>query len=395
MSPPWSVWRELTEPRHAELVAAAAGCDAHDPAQVQRLRRLADPPLATAALQLAAARRKAAAKFPDHAQTLLADAVGVEQATSRPVADHKAGRFADRGGRVLDLCCGIGGDAMSLHRAGLPVLAVDREPLRAWMCQRNADCDAAAADVTALDLQHSAFHIDPARRNPTRRLHRFADHEPGPAALLHLLRRNPTGAVKLSPAVDLDELSDLGFRGEVEFISEQGRLVQAVLWTGDLQRAPRSAALLTATGAHRVAGEPATPPVAPIRRYIHTADPALERAGLLHTLHLPLVHPALGLLTDDHPHASPWLTPFEVLEHVPYRLNKLKAWLAAHDAGAVEVKTRGRAVDPDPLQRELQRRAVGATPYTLFILRWDRRLMATITRRVSSTQTPGSSNRGR
>ena len=51
------------------------------------------------------------------------------------------------------------------------------------------------------------------------------------------------------------------------------------------------------------------------------------------------------------------------------------------DAGMVEVKTRGKAVDPDRVQSDL--RGDGDTTYTVFILRFDRQVRALVTRRVA------------
>ena len=94
----------------------------------------------------------------------------------------------------------------------------------------------------------------------------------------------------------------------------------------------------------------------------------------------PAIHPKLGLLSADEPIDSPWLTAFELQAHMPWREKRVRQWLRAHDAGLVEVKTRGRAVDPDPLQKRLRGR--GNTSFTVFVLRWDRQRIAMIARRA-------------
>lgn len=368
--PSLTVWRSLS----ASLIEDAAQVDPTDVAAVARLRKSHDAASVAAALELAAARRKAVGKFPDRASTLWADTEGVEQASSRAVADHKAARFIDRGfadQTIFDLCCGIGGDAMSLPGA----IGVDADPLRAWMCGRNADRPALAADVTALPLRGRVFHLDPARRNERGRAWRLDDYRPGPAFITALLRDNPIGAIKLGPGIDRDELP---WPGEVEWISERGRLVQAVLWTGDLASHECTATRI-GNSTHTLHGQSGTPDLAPMQRFIFTVDPALERAGLMHAIGLPAVHPKLGLLTADESITNPWLTGFEVLaDTLPVR--KVKAWLDAHDGGPIEVKTRGKAAEPDRLQHEWRGR--GTTPHTVFVLRWNDRVQATITRRV-------------
>jgi len=200
-----------------------------------------------------------------------------------------------------------------------------------------------------------------------------------------MLDRAPGGGVKLSPAVDLDALAESLPEGTVEFISEAGRLVQAVLWTGPLAAEVRSATLITADATHTLRGSPAPASTGPLDRYLYTLDPALERSGLTHLvandLKLLMPHPRLGLLTGPDLVGSPWLTPFELLAEMPWQLKKVKRWLADHDAGLVEVKTRGKAVDPDRLQTEL--RGEGEKTFTVFILRWDKKRIALITRRIT------------
>lgn len=388
---PLPIWQSVAD--DDTLLTAAAACDPTDVASVSRLRKRYSAEQVAVALELCISRRKAEAKFPGRAATLLADVPGIEQATAFTTATHKAQRYSAAGvPGVVDLCCGIGGDAMGFVEAGLNVTAIDRDPVRAWMTERNAGCGSRVADAESLLLEvgtghknfRGALHLDPARRTGAGRVFRLADYQPDPATITALLQKFPDAAVKLSPAVNLDELKQLVPAGEVEFISEAGRLVQAVLWTGQLRtKNVRTATLLVDNQTHTLAGEPDLPDLAPAERYLFTVDPAVERAGLLHRLDLPAIHPHLGLLTADRPIESPWLNGFELLAELPYSAKnpkKIKAWLADHDAGIVEVKTRGKAVDPDPLQRAL--RGTGDTPYTLFVLRFDQRLACLVTRRL-------------
>ena len=378
-------WLRLTAPPAAPLVADAAACDPQDVRAVARLRRAWPAALVAAALDLAAARRKARVKFPDVADTLVADAQGVEQATSRLVADHKALRFVECGGRalVVDLCCGIGGDAMGLAAAGLKVLAIDRDPASAWATRQNVRCHAAAADVTELGLNGLLHHVDPSRRAGGRRLWRYEDYQPGPTFIEQLIRRCPDGAVKLGPGIDL-RASPKHAAGprELEFISERGTLVQAVLWTGRLARGVRTATLLPQR--QTVAGQPGLPPLGPAKRYLLQVNPALERAELIgelcRLLDVAAIHPDLGLLTADEPVDSPWLVAFELTASMPWRIGKLRTYLGQHNAGVVEVKTRGKAVDTDQAQAQL--RGSGDARFTVFALRQGRKLTAMVTRRL-------------
>lgn len=382
---PFGVWPQLIEPAAQPLVTALSACaDPAHPSVITRFRKDWPPDLVTGAVRLILARRKAATKGP-HWERLVADPVGVEQATSLDVARHKTRRFTDCGiTEIVDLCCGIGGDAMALSEA-LDVCLVDADPARVWMARHNVAqsvgrrIPAVAMDVTALRMPSRPFHIDPERRTSDgRRQHRFDEGKPDGTFLLALIDRAKDGALKLSPGVDLETLPP----GEIELINWRGTLVQTVLWTGRLAREP---SLRTATrlpeGA-TLTGPPGLPiPCADPDRYLLTVDPAIERAGLVgalcQLLGLPAIHPALGLLTADTTPLSPWLTPYEHLETLPWREKAVKAWLMAHDAGEVTVKTRDRVVDPDSVSLRL--RGKGAQGYTVFVMRMGQKVVAWIT----------------
>ncbi len=80
-------------------------------------------------------RMRAEAKF-GRARDMFFTRAGLEQASSEPLARHRARRY-DGARQVADLCCGIGGDLLALA-AGRPVLAVDRDPLHLRMARVNA-----------------------------------------------------------------------------------------------------------------------------------------------------------------------------------------------------------------------------------------------------------------
>lgn len=377
----FDVWPQLASGRYDGVIEAAAAVgDAVTPASVAKLHALGPAPIVLGALELARARRKAIDKF-DDPDTLFADAVGVEQASSSDVARHKAKRFAEAGiDRITDLCCGIGGDAMALRDVA-DVLAVDLQPQRAWMAGHNARCATTIADVTKLNLDGAAYHIDPDRRGGGKRRWRYEDYLPGPSFIGPLVERGGDGAIKLSPGIDFDALPS----GEIEIINRRGTLVQAVLWTGRLARHERTGTRIDSDGSvHTFSGSPkelfeTSEPSA----YLLAVDPAIERAGLIGALMESTgagsIHPQLGLLTSDGAVASPWLTPFELIERMPWRTRKVAEWLQSHDGGVVEVKTRGKAVDPDRAAAEL--RGEGATMFTVFVLRFGSKVEAWITRR--------------
>ncbi len=394
------IWQTLAEPSNEELVRLAMATDAGDVAAVARLRKLCpDAEVVRAALMLAEARRKAVPKFgAERAATLWADPQGVEMASSLAVAEHKGGRIeAVAGGApVHDLCCGVGGDTIGMYDAGVSVHAFDADSVRAWMTGMNCGAPVSCARVEELEELADAAHIDPARRSEQgARSWRLQDLRPGPDVIGGLIARYVSVGVKLSPGVDVEDLpAEWRVNGaEVEYISEDGRMTQAVLWTGALARplAAREACLRSATmfrGGHFVSSieraESPDPPVRPVARFLAEPDPAVERAKQLAWVcgltEGGVIHPGLGLITSDRTVDIPALTWFEVLAEMPWNEKRVKAALEERGAGIVEVKTRGKAVDPDAVQLALRGR--GEERLTVFVLRFDRALRAIIARRA-------------
>src|SRR5918993_3296681 len=99
---------------------------------VAALRSRYDPELVAAAVTQVRLRGRARAKFGADADRMFFTPDGLEQATRAEVAARHAARFAAAGaGRVLDLCCGIGGDLIAFARAGPAVTGGDRGPATA------------------------------------------------------------------------------------------------------------------------------------------------------------------------------------------------------------------------------------------------------------------------
>lgn len=401
-----SVWQQLVSPTCDALVQQAAAVDPSSGAAVAaitQLRTRYDADLVHAALQLAAARRKAEHKWPrEVAAQLVADPTGVEMASSWLAAQHKATRFAARcepGAPIVDLCCGIGGDAKALRAAGLYVLGVDRDPTRAWMCATNASCEARAVDVSDATLLGGPFHLDPARRHESpgaarARARTLDELEPSPAIIRDILARRRDGAIKLAPGMDESDLRAHGLvpvdrPHELEYISERGRLTQLVVWLGALVTpgVVRRATLLP--GVRTIHGEPDAPDREPpttdaLLPYLYEVDDSVERAGLLGALcrehGARMLHPKLGLLTSDRELRDPMLTPFASVAMLPWKQPRIESELKRLGAGHVEVKTRDGVVNPDQLQPALSKK--DGTPHTLFVLRFGRDLRAIIAKRL-------------
>jgi SAM-dependent methyltransferase len=363
-----STFGELLTPAGQEALAAAqelAPSDDNFLANLAHLQKRFPAALAKAALETAALRLRARAKF-SRAEAMYFTREALEQASGEAIARYRAGRFAAVH-TALDLGCGIGGDSLALAERCL-VTAIDLDPLRLGMAAENLAAygrrDRACfieGDLTQPALPAAdAFFFDPARRVDGRRKFSVREYQLPLATVNQWLPRLPAGGVKISPGVDLDELA--GYDGEVEFISERGELKECALWFGAFKSAPRRATVLNAGGAHSLLPDSAAaasrePPGPPLD-YLYEPDPAILRAGLVTTLAAQLdarqLDPDIAYLTAATARPTPYARVFAIEAALPFQLKRLRQALRARRVGRVTVKKRGSPLEPEALIRQLR-----------------------------------------
>jgi predicted RNA methylase len=310
-------------------------------------------------------RRRAAAKFADPSVWLFTDEA-LQQATAEPVAAHRAQRLA--GAAVHDATCSIGTELAALRDSAAYVVGSDIDPVRLAMCAHNvADVDLCRADALRPVTRDAVVLVDPARRSSGRRRFDPRDYTPALDALLDVYRRRDY-VVKCAPGIDFDELSRLGFRGEIEVTSLGGSVREACLWSAGLAQVRRRATMLD-SGEGVTDADPDDCMVAQAGRWIVDPDGAVVRAGLVRhyaTRHaLWQLDPDIAYLSGDRLPAN--VRGFEVLEELSYSERRLRQALSARDVGAVEILVRGVGVDPDALRTRLRLR--GSQPASVVITR--------------------------
>ncbi len=342
---------------------------------VQRLCQGRDPELARAAASQAILRRRAAAKFAA-ADRMYFSRDALEQATPELVAHHRAQRFLGAS-PIFDLGCGLGGDSLALARAA-PVVAVDRDLTRLTLLQLNAAALNLEHRVRAVcaDIQETAWHLpeqaavfcDPSRRRDGHRMHSVLAYEPPLIMVVPVLASVRGAAVKVSPAVDLAEVTPL--QAEVEFVALEDDLKEAVLWFGEFRTARRRATILP--GPHSLTAE--TEPdleIGPPLAILYEPNPAVLRAGLVRTLGAQLsarlLDQTIGFLTAEEHRLTPFARAYRVLDAFPFQLKRLRAYLRERGVGRLTVKKRGSAIEPEQLERRLGLR--GDQPATLVLTR--------------------------
>ncbi|WP_082978510.1 SAM-dependent methyltransferase [Mycobacterium sp. 1081908.1] len=295
----------------------------------------------------------------------------LQQATAAPVALHRAGRLAQAGMPVHDATCSIGTELAALRRAGVRALGSDIDAVRLAMARHNlgADADLCRADALRPVTRDAVVLVDPARRVGGRRRLRIDDYAPALGPVLDTYRGRDV-VVKCGPGIDFDELSRLGFGGEIEVTSYRGSVREACLWSAGLSRpGVRRRASVLDRGEQITNAEPDECPVAPAGRWIVDPDGAVVRAGLVR--HYGARHglwqldPDIAYLSGDRLPAG--VRGFEVLEQLPFDERRLRQALAALGCGALEILVRGVRVDPDALRRRLRPR--GDRPLSVVVAR--------------------------
>lgn len=386
---------------------ALAGLQEHDlepataPAVIARLRRTLSPDDAGAVLAMAGLRRKAAAKFPD-AERMYFTAQALEQSTGADVAAHRALRI-DRlapPGPVLDLGCGIGGDALALARRR-DVVAFERDPTRARIARANADALGLSDRLHVVEADWvemlnagslpsaAAAFVDPSRRRDGRRIYAAAEMAPPPAVLHALRERYPTLCVKARPGLDDSDIPD---GAAVEFVGHAGVCKEAVLWMGAFADGPRRWAsvhdgaawhAIAASGASLRAG-----PLGPGDRLIEP-HPAVIRAGavadLAGRIGAHAVDPRIAYLivpaATGPVEIEPFGRAFEIIDVMPFSLRALNRRLRTLGIGRVELKKRGAPFEPESMRARLKLVEGGTAAVVFFTRRGDERVTI-IARRV-------------
>ncbi|MFI1027729.1 methyltransferase domain-containing protein [Streptomyces sp. NPDC020951] len=348
-----------------------------------RLRREHPAELVSAALGQARLRQRAAVKFgAEDAERMFFTPNGVEQSTRASVAAYRAECFHALGIRsVADLCCGIGGDAIALARAGIQVLAVDRDPLTAAAARANAEAlglddliEVREADVTEVDTAgYDAVFVDPARRSGRGRVFDPEAYSPPLSWAVEAARKAPHGVLKIAPGIPHEAIPA---DAEAEWVSDGGDVKEAMLWFGARVTPGARRAMLLPSEAG-VWASPATmlpdPRVRPVGRYLYEPDGAVIRAHLVaevaEDLEGGLIDETIAYITADELHVTPYASAYEITDQLHFNVKKLKALLREREVGILTVKKRGSAVEPEELRRKALPKAHGRNSATVFMTR--------------------------
>lgn len=320
-----------------------------------------------ALIETAILRQRANKKF-SKADQMLFTRSALEQSSGEEVSTYRAEKFKSAGiDQIVDLCCSIGGDAISLAEH-MQVTGIDIDPTRLMMAEHNLTVygkkdrfRGVQADLLTMEPYEcvNGFFFDPARRTAEgKRIFRLRNYQPTVEIIDRWLIKTPSGGIKISPGIDYTELppSDVA---TVEFISVRGEVREAVLWYGELRgSAGRSATLLPSK--HQLFHQPTLPKpmVTRPKAWLYEPDGAVIRAHLVKELAAEIdgsqIDSSIALLTTDSYQATPFARAFEVVDHFPFQLKKLRRFVRENNIGRITVKKRGSPIDPQWLEKQLK-----------------------------------------
>jgi SAM-dependent methyltransferase len=327
------------------------------------LRQQLEPALAQAVVETVILRQKAQMKF-SQADAMYFTRAALEQSSSEVVSTYRAKRFAEAGLRtVVDLGCGIGGDALGLT-AVADVIGIDLNNLRLHMAQenmraygRNGRFHPLQANIQTVSLLPvDGVFFDPARRDAQgNRIYSVNAYSPPLNAVDRWREVGRGTAVKISPGVNYDEIPP---DAEVEFISVKGEVKEGVLWFDDL-RSPASRRATLLPGEHTLTNQPHIEiPISEPLAYLYEPDGAVIRAHLVEELaqqlHAYKIDQDIAYLTADSAHDTPFARCFQIETTFPFQLKRLRTYLRQQGIGKVTIKKRGSPLEPDWLRSQLR-----------------------------------------
>jgi predicted O-methyltransferase YrrM len=336
-------------------------------------------------LQQALLRKKALNKIPnDIVPKLYYEKSSLEQASSWKISEYRSNKALKsyrNCKRVWDLGSGIGIDTLNFAM-NFEVNSVEIDDLRSEICQRN---------ITSLGFNNRVKHInkdltlclkniskddlvflDPARRDSTGKKTSISEYIPSLEIIHLILEKTQNIVVKISPAVDIQELESLlsGIEFQLEFISEDSQLKEAVLWFGDRFTLSKVATILPS----EVSVDDSEEVIEYSENenckfeYMFEPDFAVIRAGLVEQLAAKLdlfkIDDEIAYLGSHHELTVESLnfmrnnSQFKVIHVLENKIENLVQYLLIAGYNYVDIKKRGFDVDTDTLQKKINKKIV-------------------------------------
>jgi SAM-dependent methyltransferase len=338
-------------------------------------------------LEWAGLQTKIFEKFPG-TTPLLCDRLALEQATGIEIGSWKS-RIWPAGSKVLDLCCGMGGDSFYLP-PGIEVTGIDLDPMRICMYEENTarlgtPRKAILANALAPTIRADFFQIDPARRADLQgNQRRIPDLTPNWKEIESIMPHYSGGAVKLPPGFPLDQLPSTA---SITYLGSFQDCRECLVSVGSLaSKDPKVRAVLVPGGqcfdADRSEVESFRLQTSSLGKYLFEPCATLVRSHLFPIYANPRglwqIDDQIAYLSGNTPlPADPWLTGYEVLDFCPLGFDRVRAMLKFFGIKPIALKKRGVEVDPVAELKRLG--SFGDRPGIIFYTRAQNQKIAVLT----------------
>lgn len=384
----------LSEPEAQQWLEKLAAIDGEVPMGMRKkMREALGAERAVLVSQQVELRQRAKVKF-EKGNDMLFTKRGLEQSTDEHIARYKSQQIPEEY-RVADLCCGIGGDLISLarqHRA----TGFDLDPVMCHVARHNCDVHGVSATVRQVDVtadpngltEFNFIHADPDRRVSNDRHTQVESYEPPLSLFEPLMDRGVPMCIKIAPGALATE--HWMKQCKIEWIESRRECRQQVLWFGDgVPAGVRVATEVDQSGMRwQVHGEMCEPEswTYSVKRFIYEPRPSVLAAGIAESvarqIGLDAIWPDVVYWTSEECHEARWASVFEVEDVMPFDVTAIRNYLAAKNVGRLEIKKRVADIDPEQLRGELKLK--GDESRVLLLAGFNRKVTAIIARRVES-----------
>ena len=348
------------------------------------LKNKTTQPYFGALVSLIKLRRAAKNKF-SKSEEMFFTALSLEQSTGEKIARYIAQRFKSEW-QVVDLTCGLGGNAIFLAEQVKKVTAVDLAAEKIECAKLNAavygvenKIDFIIGDAFLnIDKNTDAFFLDPARdRAGITKTRSFLNSRPDLLSILpKLFAITHNVAVKISPAFAYEELKLLPEAPEVEIISEDNNCKVAMLWFGAFKTASRRATIFKKDQFFSLINEDElTVAVSPLKKYLYEPDKAISKAHLIAEVaakfSLTKIDYDLSFLTGDQLLSGTDANIFRkfiVMASGPFSLKSFQEILKNYQINQAEIVAKHFIMTADDLRHRLKIKEGGDTVIILTTL---------------------------
>lgn len=377
-----------------DLATAEASIRDLDPNRLATaLRKSFAPDHAAALAEQLTLRARARQRLGEAFHDMLLTPEGLEMMTHPLVARRRAQRMASLGLPIADLACGIGGDLSELAILFPGAIGIESDYATALLAAANAPTAHIAlgdASRPPLSVESLAVLIDPARRGTAGRRFDPAAFSPPWDACMTVLHSAAAGVLKAPPGLAHQHIPPWA---EVEAVQLGRDLRELALWAGTAATPGLRRAILLPEDVELDSTAPESRGLAPaIGRYLLDPESCVTRAGLVRHLaaatRTNLLDDQVAYLTSHTTAFHPMATTFEVLEVLPFSVQRLKAHLRASHLRPDEIRRRAFPVEPDELRRLLGKLEGDRVTLICTTLNGDRQVI--IARRLYPPARPGA-----